>query len=232
MSNQLQKQGHQLLAPQLDYILLDGSGSMMGKWWDTLAGLQYFSQVLRDENIASHGIIHVFDSTDLELIQRNAILADWDSVLDKPLALHGGGTPLYDAVNLMVRRLAELDPPKCSIIIITDGMENGSDHTTAEQARNLLDWCRHKGWQVTFLGADFSNRNQAKALGATDSNSLAIQKMKLAEAGKLLGHKRVDYGRTGKPISFDKSEQQDFGGYLTNQSPWSPESDGSDGATS
>src|SRR5229473_2244142 len=97
-----------LLAPQLDYILLDGSGSMQSKWWDTLAGLQNFLSVLRAQNIASHGIVHLFDT-----------------------------------VNLMVRRLAELDPPRCSIVIITDGMENGSTHTTAAQARNLLDWCRH-----------------------------------------------------------------------------------------
>src|SRR5258708_40091453 len=171
-----------LLAPQLDYILLDGSGSMQGKWWETLAGLQNFMQVLRSENIASHGIVHLFDSVNMELIQRDSILADWASLIDHPLTLHGGGTPLYDAVNLMVRKLADLDPPRCSIIIITDGQENGSTYTTAEQARNLLDWCRHKGWQVTFLGADFSNSHQAKALGANESNYLAIQKMKLGEA--------------------------------------------------
>src|SRR5260370_885137 len=166
MSTALQIQDHKLLAPQLDYILLDGSGSMQSKWWDTLAGLQNFLSVLRAQNIASHGIVHVFDSTDLELIQRDAVLADWDSILENPLKLHGGGTPLFDAVNLMVRRLAELDPPRCSIVIITDGKENGSTYTTAEQARNLLDWCRHKCWQVTFLGAGLSNSHQAKALGA------------------------------------------------------------------
>jgi len=212
-----------LLAPQLDYILLDGSGSMQSKWWDTLAGLQNFLSVLRAQNIASHGIVHVFDTTDLELIQRDAVLADWESLLDKPLSLHAGGTPLFDAVNLMVRRLAELDPPRCSIVIITDGMENGSTHTTAAQARNLLDWCRHKSWQVTFLGADFSNSAQAKALGADERNSLGIQKSKLADAGKLLGEKRARHAITGEEISFTGSEKQDFGGYLSDQSkgPWS-----------
>src|SRR5229473_637052 len=101
----LQTRSGTLLAPQLVYILLDGSGSMQSKWWDTLAGLQNFLSVLRAQNIASHGIVHVFDTTDLELIQRNAVLADWESLLDKPLSLHAGGTPLFDAVNLMVRRL-------------------------------------------------------------------------------------------------------------------------------
>lgn len=220
MNTNLINRSGTLLAPQLDYILLDGSGSMSDKWWDTLAGLQNFLQVLRSENIASHGIVHVFDSVNMELVQRDSILADWKSLLDHPLSLHGGGTPLYDAVNLMVRRLADLDPPRCSIIIITDGMENGSTYTSAAQARNLLDWCRHKGWQITFLGADFYNSKQAKLLGANDSNSLAIQKMKLKEAGELLGRKRADHARTGKPISFTGSEKQDFGGYLSHQSPW------------
>jgi hypothetical protein len=230
MNSNLANRGGTTLAPQLDYVLLDGSGSMSDKWWETLAGLQNFLSVLRAENIASHGIVHVFDSVNMELIQRNSIIAEWASFIDHPLSLHGGGTPLFDAVNLMVRKLADLDPPRCSIVIITDGMENGSTYTTADQARNLLDWCRHKGWQVTFLGADFSNSKQAKLLGANESNSLAIQKMKLGEAGKLLGEKRVDYGRTGKPINFDKNEQADFGGYLTHNSPWNPASGGSDGA--
>lgn len=217
--------GSKLLAPQLDYILVDGSGSMTGKWWDTLAGLQNFMSVLHAQNINSHGIVHVFDSIDLELIQRDTVLKDWPSFIEEPLALHGGGTPLYDAINLMVRKLADLDPPRCSIVIITDGHENGSTHTSIEQARNLLDWCRHKGWQVTFLGADFSNSSQAAQLGATEKNSLAIQKTKLADAGKLLGEKRAKHAITGQEISFTGSEKQDFGGYLSDQSksPWKGE---------
>lgn len=209
-----------LLAPQLDYVLLDGSGSMADKWWETLAGLQAFCDVLRAENIHSHAILQVFDSTDIEFLQRDSLLSEWKPLTGSaPISYHGGGTPLYDAVNIMVRRLADLDPPRASIVIVTDGFENGSKVTSAEQARNLLDWCRAKGWQVTFLGADFSNYSQAAQLGAEPRNAIGVAQARLEDAGKLLGKKRVDNARSGRDMDFTKDEQQDFGGYLP--SPWS-----------
>lgn len=205
----------ELLAPQLDYILLDGSGSMYDKWADTLAGLRNYMSVLTAENIHSHGILHVFDQAHIEYIQRDDTIAQWEVIDTDHTQIPGGGTPLYDAINIMVRRIAELDPPRCMIIIITDGLESDSKVTTRDQARNLLDWCRAKGYQVIFLGSDFNNEGQARALGATDSNSLGIQKRLLSEAGKLLGEKRVDNARSGRDINFTGDEKSNFGGYLT-----------------
>jgi len=207
-----------LSAPQLDYILIDGSGSMMDKWWDSQAGLQGYVDVLKSENISSHGIIHIFDNHNLSDIQRDAALADWPNFKDHPLVATWGMTPLYDAINLMARELAALDPARCSIIIVTDGDENGSQHTSSDQARALLDWCRAKGWQVTFLGADFNNSAQAKLLGANESNSIGVQRHKLLEAGKLLGKKRVNNARYGNDISFTDDEKTTFGGLLSGPS--------------
>jgi hypothetical protein len=204
-------------APQLDYFLVDGSGSMMEKWWDSQAAMQGYLDVLRTEGVGSHGIIHVFDNHDLSSIQRDAALADWPSFADSPIVAGWGMTPLYDAINLMARELAALDPARCAITIITDGEENGSRHTTSDQAKALLDWCRAKGWQVTFLGADFNNSNQAQLLGANASNSIGVQRHKLEEAGKLLGKKRANNARYGQDINFSAEEKTIFGGYLSNK---------------
>lgn len=216
--NSLIKQSTSLLAPQLDYILIDGSGSMQEKWWDTLAGLDAFMKVLQAQNISSHGIVHVFDNTEIHLIARDSEISSWPTFIDEPFGAHWGGTPLYDAINLMVRRMATLDPERASIVIITDGDENASTHTTVHEARALLDWCRAKGWQVTFLGADFNNSRQSRALGATDSNSIGVRKMKLLEAGKVLGEKRARHAISGTDISFTSEEKENFGGYLTGPS--------------
>jgi hypothetical protein len=218
MTTQLTRREGALSAPQLDYILIDGSGSMMDKWWESQAGLQGYIDVLRSENIASHGIIHIFDTHNLASIQRDAPLADWPAFATTPLVATWGTTPLYDAINLMARELAALDPARCAITIVTDGDENGSRHTSAAQARQLLDWCRAKGWQVTFLGADFNNSDQAKLLGANESNSIGVQKHLLEDAGKLLGKKRANNARYGNDISFTDSEKTTFGGLLADHS--------------
>ncbi len=218
MTNALVNRSGTLLAPQLDYILIDGSGSMMGKWFDTLAALDGFMDALRSMNIASHGIIHVFDSRNLATIERDSVIGDWTRFSVSPIKCPGGMTPLYDAINLMGRELRELNPPRASIVIITDGDENGSTYTTAVQARAILDWCRARGWQVTFLGADFNNSRQAKLLGADESNSVGVQKHLLGASGKLLGEKRVRNALFGGDINFTADERRNFGGYLTGPS--------------
>lgn len=207
-----------LQAPQLDYILIDGSGSMQPKWWECLASLDGFMDVLKAQNIASHGIVHVFDSNDVNFIARNSTLDTWETFSSDPIGAHWGSTPLYDAINIMGRSLRDLDPPRASIVIITDGEENGSRFTDHHQARAILDWCRAKGWQVTFLGADFNNNRQARLLGANESNSLGVQKARMIEAGRTLGEKRARHALTGTDINFTSDEKKDFGGYLADHS--------------
>jgi len=212
--NNLANRTGELQAPQLDYILVDGSSSMMDKWWDSIGALDGFLGVLKAQNVNSQVILHTFDSRDMESIQRDCLLKDVGQLTD--VGAHWGMTPLYDAINLMVRKLAALDPPKCSIVIVTDGDDTSSTITDVTQARALLDWCRAKGWQVTFIGADFNNFRQARLLGADESNSVGVQKAKLLEAGKTLGEKRVRHAISGDDINFSEDERKNFGGYLTN----------------
>ena len=212
--NNLANRTGELQAPQLDYILVDGSSSMMDKWWDSIGALDGFLGVLKARNVSSQVILHTFDSRDLESIQRDCLLKDVGQLTD--VGAHWGMTPLYDAINLMVRKLAKLDPPSCSIVIVTDGDDTSSQSTDVTQARALLDWCRAKGWQVTFIGADFNNFRQARLLGADESNSVGVQKAKLLEAGKTLGEKRARHAVTGDDINFSEDERKNFGGYLTN----------------
>lgn len=204
-----------LLAPQLDFFLVDGSGSMIDKWWDCLAAMDSYMDVLRLQGIDSHGIATVFSGpSDLDMTQRDSTIRDWKTFSEEPLGSTWGTTPLYDAINLMARRLRDLDPSRACIVIVTDGQESGSRHTSQTQARALLDWCRAKGWQVIFLGAEFNNSAQAKALGANECNAIGVQQKMLESAGALLARKRMIYGASGDEINFTSDEKQQFGGYL------------------
>ena len=157
---------------QLDYILLDASGSMTGKRDDSLNAIDNYVGQLRGEGVNSNVTLAAF-TTDVGSgfsydVLRNSTPETWADVrFDQELNIRGGSTPLYDAINCMAVELRQIMPTKCSVIIITDGDENASK-TTVEQAKALLDWMRDLGWQVTFLGADFENSRQAKMLGADD----------------------------------------------------------------
>lgn len=203
-----------LVAAQLDYILLDGSGSMIDKWDQTLAGLEGYFQTLRTAGLSSHGILQVFDSPNLEYIQRDSVIEHWPPFDRFNVDIPGGGTPLYDAVNIAVRNMAALDPERACLVIVTDGDSNGRQQTTADEARALLDWCRAKGWQVIFLGADFDNQRDAAKLGARKQEFIGVQKERLSEAGTALAKKRIRYAAGGDDIGFNDEEKTTFGGYL------------------
>jgi len=204
---------------QLDYILLDGSGSMSGeRWWHCLEAIDAYVDGLKTANIHSQIMLHTFDSRDPDCLQRDLPIADWRPLLQSPIGAHWTSTPLYDAIQLMGRRLRDLDPPRASLIIATDGGENKSRFTTEDQARAILNWCRAKGWQVTFIGAEFNNDHLARTLGAKGNEAIGVQQRLLAEAAKELAKKRARYATTGAPMHWSDDEKQQFGGYLASPS--------------
>lgn len=207
-----------LARTQLDFILLDGSGSMCSKWFDTLAGIDAYVASLRDANIQSLIKLSVFTTHGFEntlsmYTAREFSVSDWLPLRDHPIGAHFGSTPLYDAINSMGRELHDLNPTRCAITIVTDGEENMSK-TTRVQARSILDWCRAKGWQVTFIGAEFDNRSTAAQLGGTPTSCIGVNMKHLPDATRSLAKKRANYALSGSPMHWTEDEQQQFGGYL------------------
>lgn len=202
-------------SPQRDYILLDASSSMSSRWWDSLKAIDDYVGGLRAQNINSQVTLATF-TTHHSLrydICRDTAPESWASLCESSPDMWAGSTPLNDAINMMVRSLRDLNPTKCSILIVTDGEENASKTTTV-QAKSLLDWCRAKGWQVTFMGCDFDNTAQARLLGASDANSVGTSARRLADATKELSKKRAHYAHFGTPMNFSEDERNKFGGYL------------------
>lgn len=203
---------------QIDYILLDGSSSMQDKWWDTLDAIQAYVAGTAAANIHSQTIVQVFDNHDLDYVARDCEIGKWIDLRVEPIGAHWGMTPLYDAVNVMCQKLKALDPPRCSIVIVTDGEENASRFTDLTQAKAFLDWCRAKGWQVTFIGANFNNSAQSRALGANEHTSIGVSQKRLSDATAALAKKRARYGLYGEDMHYTDEEKQKFGGYLNGPS--------------
>lgn len=204
----------QLLAPQLDYILLDGSSSMRSRWFETQAALESYLRDLRNANLNSHLILSTFATEDISLVQRDCRLGEMRTFAEEPLTAHFTSTPLYDAISAMGWTFRDLNPPRATALIATDGEENCSQFTTLDQAKPILDWMRAKGWQVIFFGCDFNNSKQARALGANPDTAIGVSKKLLTQATSNLAKKRTAYGLYGTSIHFTADEQQQFGGLL------------------
>jgi hypothetical protein len=204
-----------LSTDQLDFILLDGSSSMQGKWWDMLGAIDAYISGLKNAHVKTHILLHVFDNHDLKLEGRNTHIDTWRTFAEDPLGSHFGSTPLYDAIVIMGATIRDLNPQKCAVTIVTDGDDTGDRFADINQARSVLDWLRAQGFTVTFIGCDFDNDRQAKALGANASNSIGVRRELLTDAAKRYAEKRAHSVRTGDDISFTTDEKQKFGGYLS-----------------
>lgn len=217
--NELQHRGDVPQISQVDFILLDGSTSMQPIWSDSLRAIESYVDTMKAQNVNTEITLATFSTRDIQCVQRKSPIATWESLVTKPIGSHWGGTPLYDAIVMMGVTMRDLDPSKASILIVTDGA-NTSSVNTIEQARGILDWMRAKGWQVTFIGAEFNNSTQAKMLGAHESECIGVSQARLIDATKALGEKRARYGLYGEAMGYTEDEKQQFGGYLN--APESP----------
>jgi hypothetical protein len=199
---------------QIDYIVLDGSSSMNRIWWDALGSIDAYVDGLRAAKINTHIKLTTFDSGHMNYPHRDAPLESWVPLRDEPIGAFGGITPLYDAIALVGRELRDLDPPKASIVFVTDGAENGSRHTDLVQAKSIIKWMEAKGWTVTFIGCNFDNTDLANMLGVTEAQAIGVTSAKLTDAGKALSRKRVANAIGGAPMHWSDDERQRFGGYL------------------
>jgi hypothetical protein len=208
---------------RLDYILLDGSGSMSSRWMESLNAIDKYAKGVKDSEVETKVIMATFSGSGYSsgidyTVARSQEIALWLPLGPEPPHCPGGGTPLYDAINIMVRACRDENPDDCSIIIVTDGEENGSRTTDETQARALLDWCRHRGWQVTFIGADFNNSSLAKRLGGGGATAIGAPTKRLTDITSELAKKRGYHAKFGTPMHFSEEERKQFGGYLSDQS--------------
>lgn len=200
---------------QVDYILLDGSGSMQGDiWWETLDAIDVYVAETARRNVNSQIILATFDSTDIHCTQRDQNIADWTPLRADPIGAFWTMTPLYDAIAECGRRLRDLNPPRASILIATDGDENASNYTDLTQAIAIIKWMEAKGWNVTFIGCDWNNSKLASKLGLKPAQAIGVGRKHLTSAARSLAEKRARYSTTGEPMHWSEDERNQFGGHL------------------
>lgn len=152
-------------------FIVDKSGSMHGLEADTIGGLN--STLEKNRALPGEALVSLvlFDNTSEVVLDRVPL----DKV--RPLTADdyrvGGCTALLDAVGDAVHYHAKAQKilPKSHraehmvFVIITDGMENASNHRTYAEVKKLIEKKRRKGWEFLFLGANIDAAAEAGRLG-------------------------------------------------------------------
>jgi hypothetical protein len=187
------------------YVLLDRTGSMESRWTEALSSVNAYANGLASldggPKVNAEITLAVFDSQDglkFDVIRDDVDATHWKKVTDAD-ATPRGMTPLYDAIGRMVS-LAEQDhPEKAVLVIMTDGEENASKELTKAGAKAALDRARARGWEVVFLGAEFSNFSDAEGVGQTASRNMAVTKDQLSDSMNRLAQKSKNFAAGAAP---------------------------------
>jgi hypothetical protein len=180
------------------YILLDRTGSMEPIWSEALSSVNAYADGLASldggPRVDADITLAVFDAQDglqFDVLREGVDAEDWNDVTNREVNPRGM-TPLYDAIGRIVS-LAEKDKPeKAVLVIMTDGEENSSTEMTKKAAKAALDRVRAKGWEVVFLGAEFSNFDDAEGVGNSSSRNMAVSKDQLSDSmGRLAGKSKA-----------------------------------------
>lgn len=187
------------------YILLDRTGSMETLWTEALSSVNAYASGLAASDvgprITADLTLAVFDAQgglQFDVLRRGVRADGWTAITSEEVTPRGT-TPLYDAIGRLVS-LAEKDrPEKAILVIMTDGEENASQEMTKASARAALDRVRARGWEVVFLGAEFSKFDDAEAVGQSASRNMAVDKSQLSDSMNRLAQKSKDFAAGAAP---------------------------------
>ncbi|WP_162931684.1 vWA domain-containing protein [Mesorhizobium sp. DCY119] len=192
------------------YILLDRSGSMQTRWAETIGALNAYVAGLAGEKATKKTEVTVaaFDNQDPFLVLRSGVKAsDWKPISEDEIRPRGM-TPLYDAIGKLVSTVRQDSPKKATIVVITDGAENGSREFKKDAAKSMLDELRAKQFDVVFIGADFDAFAQGAGLGNAFGSTIVMKGGNYGAAMNVLATRSMAYASGGAVASFSDADRK------------------------
>lgn len=152
--------------------ILDKSGSMESLQQETIAGLNQFLNIQKQEGGLCNFTLVQFNEEVSTSIKRQSIqnVPDLTRKSYQPI----GYTALFDAVGMTLNTAIESQfnlqhgqsPQRVLVFIITDGHENASRQFTKIQIQQMIqNLSMNKGWEFEFFGANIDAFGEAQNIG-------------------------------------------------------------------
>lgn len=162
-------------------FILDRSGSMRGLERDTIGGFNKMLARQKGEGKQANVTTVLFDD-EVEIIHDRFSIELIESLTEKEYFVRGC-TALLDAVGTAVNKIDNVQKHlpethragKVIFVIITDGLENSSEHFTYEQIRRTISAKKECGWEFLFLGANIDAGREAEKIGIARNHSATYE---------------------------------------------------------
>lgn len=158
-------------------ILLDRSGSMVAIQEAMESGINHYINSQKDVPGECHLTVYTFDDIGYEAVEWHRRIQDVQPIKLRPR----GNTPLLDSVaraidetGYRLRQAPELARPgKVIFIVITDGQENASRHTTRRQVADRVRLQTEAyQWEFVYIGANQDSWAEAGNLNFCRGNTI------------------------------------------------------------
>jgi hypothetical protein len=205
------------------YVLLDRSGSMASSWVESVNAINQFVTGLpkstkiqitafdapsyssgpffQDPKVIPLGL-NSLQPNDWYKTVRTGKVKDYKEISTVEISPRGM-TALNDSLGLLLNSVLSESPEKAVIVVMTDGHENASKETSAKQAKDLIQKCKDRGYEIVWLGADFNEvENQASSYGLDLNKTMNTSANMRAVAYQNLSAETSSYFETGKKVEF------------------------------
>jgi len=150
-------------------LVVDRSGSMGATREEAQGGINSFLKKQKEVGGKCTLSIYEFDHE----ISKVCSCVDVSTIENEYNLIPRGYTALYDAVGISLRDTCnfvdsldeDFKPGTVIVCIVTDGFENHSREYNLDKVKSLVENCKSRKWDVTFLGSDLSTQEQAKSMG-------------------------------------------------------------------
>jgi Mg-chelatase subunit ChlD len=186
---------------------------MSSQWSQALSGINTYVAELLRQNIEARIKVVAFDipisTSNCELVTvRDCNITDYTNILYTEISPRGG-TPLFEAVARVISEAEEANHERTSLIIMTDGMDSGYVfENTRDSVKASVERVENKGWEVTFLGANFdvvTYNNQSLNISAGSTMNFTPQNVEFTMTSSAL--RSAGYARTGVLRSYTDEER-------------------------
>ena len=162
-------------------FILDRSGSMGGLESDTIGG---FNGMLNKQKVQGKkvNVTTILFDDEVDIIHDRFPVEIMEPITEKEYFVRGC-TALLDAVGIAIEKMENVQKHlpkkyragKIVFVIITDGLENSSEHFTQEQIKQKIEEKKECGWEFLFLGANIDAGKEAEKLGISKNRSVTYE---------------------------------------------------------
>lgn len=180
-------------------LLVDASYSMLTCKDQTISGFNEYLGTMQNSANADgiNGIFATFNTMELNFHQMNCPISEIQQLTNNfdP----NGGTPLYDAVLGTIEEVEKIEKsfeqePSVLIAVITDGEENSSRYTTAEEIKSIIAKKeKENNWTFVYLGANQDAWQEGGKFGMAGGNTMNYNVDDIAKTFRKLAQTTVLY---------------------------------------